>query len=83
MSEEKTIEQLLSELNEAKLKLEQETEQEKYDHIRAAELQSKAHNRVRDALNVYNGISRRIDEAIAKIKSAAPSCTAWGGGKSV
>ncbi len=78
MSEEKTIEQLLAELNEAKLKLEQATEQERKDQVEAAELEAKARNRVRDALDVYNGISRRIDEAIAKIKAAAPSCTAWG-----
>ncbi len=67
MSEEKTIEQLLAELNEAKATLETETVEE-----------AKASHRVIDARNVYNGISKRIDAALAKLKSDSPAGTNWG-----
>jgi hypothetical protein len=66
MSEEKTIEQLLAELNEAKAAL-----------VAATEEEIKASHRVTDSQNVYNGICKKIDAALAKMKNDSPAGTDW------
>jgi hypothetical protein len=66
MSEEKTIEQLIAELRDARTNLERATEEEKL-----------ADHRVTDARNVYNGICKRVDASIQKLKEGAPWNTEW------
>jgi hypothetical protein len=62
----KTIEQLLAELKGA------------HDALEAAKAEvSKANNRHTDALNVFNGITHKLDAAMAVLRRAAPEQTDW------
>jgi chromosome segregation ATPase len=62
----KTIEQLLAELQEARKRLDETTEAEQ-----AARMQST------NARNVYNGLTKRLDAAYAKLRASAPRDTDW------
>jgi hypothetical protein len=62
----KTIEQLLSELMQARADL---------DAAEASEKQ--ASNRLSDARNVFNGVTKRLDIAYRKLRESAPRSTDW------
>ncbi len=62
----KAIEQLFAELAQARVAFDAATEAEK-DYA----------NKKRDALNLSNGISKRIDAAVRKMRESAPPGTAW------
>ncbi len=73
----KTLEQLLADLTEAGGRLIAAKDQEGRDLEAAAEMEEKAANRVKDAINVYNGIARDIDQALQKVHASAPIGTIW------
>jgi hypothetical protein len=77
MSEEKTLEQLLTEQREAEKALLAAMEQEKKENEEARQIVVKAENRTRDALNVFNGLTKRIDVALQKMRESSPLGTAW------
>jgi hypothetical protein len=77
MSEEKTLEQLLADQREAKKALESAMEQQKKDDAEALEISRKATHRVQDARQVYDGIAKRIDAALAKMRQESPEGTVW------
>jgi len=70
VSENETIEQLLAQLQEARKDLDEKT----------AEEQS-ARNRHVDARNVYNGITKKIDVAMRKLREGYPQDSDWRNGQ--
>jgi hypothetical protein len=77
MSEEKTIPQLLEELEQAGKTVDQRRTERDETLKRINEEETTAHNRLVDAENIYNGIAKRLDTAIEKLKAASPLGTAW------
>jgi len=74
---DKTIEQLFAELAEAENHLETVRVNAAATIKAAGEMETKAANQTKDALNLYNGAARRIEEAMGKIRAAAPHGTIW------
>jgi hypothetical protein len=62
----KTIEQLLTELTEARKRLDETTEAERT-----------ARSQRIDAVNVFNGVTKRLDAAYRKLRESAPHDTDW------
>jgi hypothetical protein len=76
-NKEKSLEQLLIDHAAAKTALEAAMAKQDEDLAEAREIEEKAEARVIDARNMFNGIARKIDEALAELRAEAPAGTAW------
>jgi hypothetical protein len=73
----KTIEQLLAELEVARNKLSLDRAQSARDFKEAGELELKAANREKAAVQLYDGCARRLEDAMQMIRASAPPGTTW------
>jgi hypothetical protein len=73
----KTLEQLLAELEDARKGVMAAREKSSRDLEEAGELELKAANREKAAVQLYDGCARRFEEAVARIRASAPKGTDW------
>jgi len=78
MSEEtKTISELFADLDDARKHLEEVRAMNSQDSQQILFMEEKSRNRLNDAFNVFNGITKRIDLILLKMKAEAPDMTKW------